>query len=70
MELGSRRIPATSRGARKRPRVAEDNRARAIKACDRCRRLKEKCEGGIPCIRCSRSNRSCEFEQPSRFSSG
>ncbi|PVH72904.1 hypothetical protein DL98DRAFT_659773 [Cadophora sp. DSE1049] len=68
MEPASRRNPSSLHSARKRPRVAEENRARATKACDRCRRLKEKCEGGIPCIKCSRSNRSCEFMQPTRFS--
>ncbi|KAH7411411.1 c6 zinc finger domain-containing protein [Cadophora sp. MPI-SDFR-AT-0126] len=63
MEPASRQSSSSSYNARKRPRIAEENRARATKACDRCRRLKEKCEGGVPCIKCSRSNRSCEFIQ-------
>ncbi|POS72316.1 hypothetical protein DHEL01_v209287, partial [Diaporthe helianthi] len=36
-------------------------RVRAARACQRCRRLKEKCDGRHPCQRCSRSGRSCEF---------
>ncbi|KAJ5346592.1 hypothetical protein N7541_009074 [Penicillium brevicompactum] len=45
----------------KRPRVAEENRKRAVRACDGCRRVKEKCEGGVPCRRCSRYRRQCNF---------
>ncbi|KAJ5908126.1 fungal-specific transcription factor [Penicillium taxi] len=39
-----------------------DNRKRATRACDECRRLKEKCEGGVPCKRCSHFHRQCEFK--------
>lgn len=45
----------------KRRRVADSVRVRAARACQRCRRLKEKCDGRHPCQRCSRSGRSCEF---------
>lgn len=45
----------------KRRRVADSVRVRAARACQRCRRLKEKCDGSHPCQRCSRSGRSCEF---------
>lgn len=45
----------------KRRRVAENARVRSAKACQRCRRLKEKCDGQQPCQRCVRSGRSCEF---------
>lgn len=45
----------------KRPRLASRERKRATKACDRCRRLKEKCEGGEPCGRCVKSRRVCAF---------
>ncbi|KAJ5899420.1 hypothetical protein N7495_004164 [Penicillium taxi] len=45
----------------KRPRVAEENRKRAVRACDGCRRVKEKCEGGVPCRRCLRYSRPCNF---------
>ncbi|RAQ76622.1 fungal specific transcription factor [Aspergillus flavus] len=38
------------------------DKKRAARACDECRRLKEKCEGGIPCSRCSHFRRSCEFK--------
>lgn len=31
-----------------------------IARCDECRRLKEKCEGGIPCRRCAHFRRPCE----------
>ncbi|PYI03199.1 fungal-specific transcription factor [Aspergillus sclerotiicarbonarius CBS 121057] len=33
---------------------------RSARACDECRRLKEKCEGGIPCRRCAHFRRPCE----------
>ncbi|KAJ5536645.1 hypothetical protein N7513_009831 [Penicillium frequentans] len=39
-----------------------DHRKRAARACDECRRLKEKCEGGAPCRRCSHYRRQCEFK--------
>lgn len=29
--------------------------------CDNCRRLKEKCNGGTPCDRCTKSSRRCVF---------
>lgn len=45
----------------KRRRVADNARVRSAKACQRCRRLKEKCDGQQPCQRCSRSGRVCEF---------
>lgn len=45
----------------KRRRVADNARVRSAKACQRCRRLKEKCDGQQPCQRCSRSGRTCEF---------
>jgi hypothetical protein len=45
---------------RKRPRLPEAERQRAVIACDRCRRLKEKCDGGAQCARCQRCGRPCE----------
>ncbi|PYH98147.1 fungal-specific transcription factor [Aspergillus ellipticus CBS 707.79] len=33
---------------------------RSTRACDECRRLKAKCEGGIPCRRCAHFHRPCE----------
>ncbi|KAM0722872.1 hypothetical protein Q7P37_001070 [Cladosporium fusiforme] len=45
---------------RKRPRVPEDQRQRTVIACDNCRRLKEKCDGGLRCARCQRYGRECE----------
>ncbi|KAL2829422.1 fungal-specific transcription factor domain-containing protein [Aspergillus cavernicola] len=46
----------------KRRRTREDRR-RTARACDRCRRLKERCEGGIPCTRCIHLRRHCEFNR-------
>ncbi|KAL4794090.1 fungal-specific transcription factor domain-containing protein [Aspergillus venezuelensis] len=43
----------------KRRRTREDRR-RTARACDRCRRLKERCEGGFPCLRCIHLGRHCE----------
>ncbi|KAL2814340.1 hypothetical protein BJX63DRAFT_420900 [Aspergillus granulosus] len=51
-------------GQQKRPRVSEENRKRAVRACDGCRRVKEKCEGGVPCRRCLRYRRQCVFTHP------
>ncbi|RAH48976.1 Zn(II)2Cys6 transcription factor [Aspergillus brunneoviolaceus CBS 621.78] len=51
-------------GPQKRPRVSEENRKRAVRACDGCRRVKEKCEGGVPCRRCLRYQRQCVFTHP------
>ncbi|KAI9925177.1 hypothetical protein ASPWEDRAFT_705678 [Aspergillus wentii DTO 134E9] len=52
---------ATGQQQQKRPRVSEENRKRAVRACDGCRRVKEKCEGGVPCRRCLRYRRQCVF---------
>ena len=30
--------------------------------CDICRKQKEKCEGGLPCWRCQRLGRTCQFQ--------
>ncbi|KAF6810619.1 fungal specific transcription factor domain-containing protein [Colletotrichum plurivorum] len=48
----------------KQRRVADKERKRAVRACDGCRRLKEKCDGGVPCHRCTRLRRQCEFLTP------
>ncbi|CAI7621703.1 unnamed protein product [Penicillium pancosmium] len=53
--------PTSTPAQQKRPRVAEENRKRAVRACDGCRRVKEKCEGGVPCRRCLRYRRQCNF---------
>ncbi|RGP69640.1 hypothetical protein FLONG3_7717 [Fusarium longipes] len=47
-----------------RQRQAERERKRALRACDGCRRQKEKCDGGVPCRRCTRLHRQCEFLGP------
>ncbi|KAH8672222.1 fungal-specific transcription factor [Ilyonectria robusta] len=41
-----------------------EHRKRVSRACDECRRLKEKCEGGVPCRRCSHLQRPCECRGP------
>ncbi|EED23989.1 fungal specific transcription factor, putative [Talaromyces stipitatus ATCC 10500] len=47
----------------KRRRTTRDApQKRATRACDQCRRLKEKCEGGVPCTRCVRFKRICRFK--------
>ena len=51
---------------RKRRRIAEEDRKRAVVACANCRRLKEKCDGNVPCERCSRQNRHCQLAPPER----
>ncbi|KAK7210040.1 hypothetical protein V2G26_017218 [Clonostachys chloroleuca] len=48
----------------KQRRVADRERKRAVRACDGCRRQKEKCDGGVPCRRCIRLRRQCEFHGP------
>ncbi|ORY65551.1 fungal-specific transcription factor domain-containing protein [Pseudomassariella vexata] len=55
--------PPRPRSSRRqnRPRVAEDARLRAKRACVGCRRLKEKCDGHEPCSRCLRCGRDCQF---------
>ncbi|KAJ4147627.1 hypothetical protein LMH87_002139 [Akanthomyces muscarius] len=42
-------------------RSLERERKRAARACDTCRRQKERCDGGVPCRRCFRLGRQCEF---------
>ena len=43
----------------KRRKVKALERKRVAKACSSCRRLKEKCDGRIPCSRCVRYGRTC-----------
>ncbi|KAL6168157.1 hypothetical protein ACJQWK_05814 [Exserohilum turcicum] len=56
--------PENPRPTKKRQLAAQE-RQRAVRACDECRRLKEKCEGGTPCKRCRHLRRPCEFNNPS-----
>ncbi|GFZ42302.1 hypothetical protein JCM24511_00016 [Saitozyma sp. JCM 24511] len=39
---------------------------RASKACVRCRKHKLRCTGGDPCVRCTKFDFGCEFDQPSQ----
>lgn len=43
-----------------RPRVKDEDRRRVSRACDNCKRRKEKCDGQSPCNLCKR--RGCEPE--------
>ncbi|CAE7021677.1 hypothetical protein PTNB85_02458 [Pyrenophora teres f. teres] len=45
----------------KKRHLAAEERQRAVRACAECRRLKEKCEDGIPCRRCRHLRRQCQF---------
>ncbi|KAL4937001.1 fungal-specific transcription factor domain-containing protein [Aspergillus oleicola] len=48
----------------KRRRTREDRKRTArANRCDRCRKLKERCEGGFPCLRCIHLGRNCEFKR-------
>ncbi|KAE8374717.1 hypothetical protein BDV26DRAFT_284045 [Aspergillus bertholletiae] len=62
--IGKTLLDIAGLGQQKRPRVSEENRKRAVRACDGCRRVKEKCEGGVPCRRCLRYRRQCVFTHP------
>ncbi|KAM5352109.1 hypothetical protein ACJ41O_004832 [Fusarium nematophilum] len=44
-----------------RPGNSSRSPRRATRACDDCRRLKEKCIGTVPCDRCKKSGRPCRF---------
>ncbi|KIW15984.1 hypothetical protein PV08_06035 [Exophiala spinifera] len=55
-------IDSQSSRPRKQRRLATEERQRAVRACDGCRKVKEKCEGGVPCRRCSHFGRPCEFK--------
>ncbi|KAE8338828.1 hypothetical protein BDV24DRAFT_176602 [Aspergillus arachidicola] len=57
--------PQNSRpvGRRRRPRVPDALRKRAARACNPCRYHKEKCQGGMPCLRCQRYKRNCQYSQ-------
>lgn len=51
--------PSSDIHRRKRRKVAVENRQRATVACSNCRRLKEKCNGEVPCERCLKHGRTC-----------
>ncbi|KAI1028645.1 hypothetical protein LB503_002108 [Fusarium chuoi] len=55
--------PAARR--RRRRRVAEENRKRAPRACDRCKARKSKCIESSPgiCQRCEAGQLSCRFDR-------
>ncbi|KAI7280415.1 hypothetical protein KC319_g318 [Hortaea werneckii] len=53
-------IASVSQHRRKRRKVADEDRKRATVACTACRRLKEKCDGTLPCQRCQKHGRKCE----------
>ncbi|KAF5529960.1 thiamine repressible regulatory thi1 [Fusarium mexicanum] len=41
--------------------MAPSSLKRVSKACDRCRRRKERCDGTAPCARCQKHGRECSF---------
>lgn len=43
-----------------RPRVKDEDRKRVSRACDTCKRRKEKCDGQHPCLLCKRRGREPE----------
>lgn len=43
-----------------RPRVKDEDRKRVARACDTCKRRKEKCDGQHPCLLCKRRGREPE----------
>lgn len=45
-----------------RPKVADENRRRVARACDNCKRRKEKCDGTSPCNLCRRRARETECQ--------
>ncbi|KPM38848.1 hypothetical protein AK830_g7697 [Neonectria ditissima] len=55
------RLASSSRTSQARPRDSVEGTKRAARACDDCRRLKEKCNGGVPCDRCKKSGNKCKF---------
>ncbi|KAF2149225.1 hypothetical protein K461DRAFT_230991 [Myriangium duriaei CBS 260.36] len=54
--------PESWRTAKQR-RLNDNERQRAVQACDGCRRVKERCEGGVPCRRCKHFNRPCRLSK-------
>lgn len=41
--------------------LTKNSRRRVLKACDRCRMKKSKCDGSVPCSRCNADNAICVF---------
>ncbi|CAG7561090.1 unnamed protein product [Fusarium equiseti] len=50
------------------PHLRKTQTRRTTRACDSCRHVKEKCIGTVPCDRCNRLGRSCEFSNRFRRS--
>ncbi|KAJ1963696.1 hypothetical protein IWQ62_003137 [Dispira parvispora] len=46
----------------------EADSCRLLRSCDRCRRLKKRCDGGKPhCTRCSKASAPCEYRQRAKW---
>ncbi|KAG7888918.1 hypothetical protein KL936_003305 [Ogataea polymorpha] len=56
-------MPAGSDGS---SGVVLQKKRRVVRACDRCRKLKIKCSGDLPCIHCTVYSYECTYDQPSR----
>lgn len=46
--------------------TSSQKRRRVVRACDRCRKLKIKCSGDLPCIHCTVYSYECTYDQPNR----
>ncbi|KAH7237279.1 fungal-specific transcription factor domain-containing protein [Fusarium solani] len=66
--VDDRQPPASPQPARNEITVAVGKKPRAARACDHCRRLKERCTGGTPCDGCIKSKRQCAFTNAYRRS--
>lgn len=45
---------------------SDPKRRRVVRACDRCRKLKIKCSGDLPCIHCTVYSYDCTYDEPSK----
>ncbi|VUC35641.1 unnamed protein product [Clonostachys rosea] len=63
-----RLAPTSPLPRRQGPATAAKQERRKTRACDGCRRLKEKCNGGTPCARCMKADRQCIFTDAYRRS--
>nr|BCT87206.1 putative transcription factor [Ogataea minuta] len=46
--------------------IVLQKKRRVVRACDRCRKLKIKCSGDMPCIHCTVYSYECTYDQPNR----
>lgn len=58
---GPKKTPASGNGG-----SGDSKRRRVVRACDRCRKLKIKCSGDLPCIHCTVYSYDCTYDEPSK----